>query len=217
MGSRLLTLILAVAGVFAAATLAPRLSALRLAGEQRGYEPVQPIDFSHRLHASELEIDCFYCHAGAERSRHAGIPAASVCMNCHRFVTAALGAVRAEDELAQQAKRQPRRIVAPGIGRLYTVLGLDEGGQRDPQRDTEPIAWTKVHNLPDYVYFDHRPHVAAGVSCGSCHGPVERMERVRQVESLTMGWCVHCHRRVNREGVNGRRVSASTDCSACHF
>ncbi|MCL4850701.1 MAG: hypothetical protein KJZ78_04885, partial [Bryobacteraceae bacterium] len=82
---------------------------------------------------------------------------------------------------------------------------------------TQPIAWTKVHHLPDFVYFDHRPHVNAGVTCQECHGPVETMERVRQVSDLSMGWCVNCHRNANRTGVAGKPVQASIDCSACHF
>jgi len=217
MGSRVLTLGLVVVIVLGIVVLAPRLAAYRLPGNEQGYEPVQPIAFSHRLHAGEMKIDCQYCHSGAERSRRAGIPAASVCMNCHRFVSAPLGAVRAEDELAKKEGRPPRRIVAPEIGKLYRALGLDDEGKPDPAGRPHLIAWVKVHNLPDFVYFDHRPHVLAGVECQRCHGPVERMERVRQVETLGMGWCVSCHRAVDREGVNGRRVHAGTDCVSCHF
>ena len=75
----------------------------------------------------------------------------------------------------------------------------------------------RVHNLPDYVYFDHRAHVAAGVTCQKCHGPVESMERVRQFESLSMGWCVNCHREATENGIDGKTVHASTDCAACHY
>ena len=217
MGSRVLTLVLAVAIALGLVVLAPRLAAYRLPDNQRGYEPVQPIAFSHRLHAGEMKVDCQYCHSGAERSRHAGIPAAGVCMNCHRFVSAPLGSVRAEDELAKKEGRKPRHVVAPEIEKLYRALGLDDEGKPDAAVLPRPIAWVKVHNLPDFVYFDHRPHVLAGVECQRCHGPVERMERVRQVESLGMGWCVNCHRAVDRDGVNGRRVHAGTDCVSCHF
>ncbi len=217
MFSRTVTVALAVAIVVALIGLAPRLAAYRLPDNQQGYEPVQPIAFSHRLHAGEMMIDCQYCHSNAERSPLAGIPAASVCMNCHRFVSAPLGAVRAEDELAKKEGRTPRHIVAPEIAKLYRAMGLDDEGKPDPARAPLPIAWVKVHNLPDFVYFDHRPHVLAGVDCQRCHGPVERMERVRQVETLGMGWCVNCHRAVDRDGVNGRRVRAGTDCVSCHF
>jgi hypothetical protein len=79
------------------------------------------------------------------------------------------------------------------------------------------IPWVRVHNLPDFAYFDHRAHVVAGVACQKCHGPVETMERVRQVESLSMGWCVNCHRDANLHGVAGKKVNASLDCAACHY
>ena len=235
-GSPITTVLLMVGLGFALLTAAPNLATVHLPGNQVGYEPVQPIAFSHRLHAGELQVQCVYCHSGAERSRHAGIPAASTCMNCHRFVTATRGAIRAEDEVAQQEKRAPRRIVSPEIKKVYDALALDDRMQRDPNESTLPIAWTKVYALPDFVYFDHRPHVNAGVTCQTCHGPVETMERVRQVGDLSMGWCVNCHRGVNANGLDGkgnfasapapaannlkpviRRVNASTDCSTCHF
>jgi len=79
------------------------------------------------------------------------------------------------------------------------------------------VAWTRIHSLPDFVYFDHRAHVNAGVVCQQCHGPVETMERVRQVSDLSMGWCVNCHRDANEKGIGGRRVNASINCSTCHY
>lgn len=221
MGSPVVTVILSSAVLFAVLLLIPKVSAVRLTGIQTGYEPAQPISFSHRLHAGELQVSCLYCHSGATRSRHAGIPAANVCMNCHRFVTASLGSIRAEEELAQKEKRGPRRVVSPELQKLYGAI-----------QQQRPIAWTKIHTLPDFAYFDHRPHVNAGVACQKCHGPVETMERVRQVENLTMGWCVNCHRDVNAAGLQAasaappemtppaphqRRLYASTDCSTCHY
>src|SRR6266545_6775506 len=101
MRSRIVTIILATGVAFSLWLLATRAGVFHLPGNQQGYEPVQPIAYSHRLHAGELQIQCQYCHFGADKSRHAGIPPASVCMNCHKFVTASLGALRAEDELAQ--------------------------------------------------------------------------------------------------------------------
>jgi len=217
MNNRLVTLVLLVGLGFSIFTLIPKLRAYRLSGIDRGYEPPQPIAFSHRLHAGEMQISCLYCHSGAESSRYAGVPAASTCMNCHKFVTAPLGTVRAEDELAKREKRQPRRIVSPEIQTLYDAMALDTKLQPDPARTPHPIAWTKVYNLPDFVYFDHRPHVHAGVTCQTCHGPVETMERMRQVPNLAMGWCVNCHRDATRNGVAGRTVAASIDCSTCHY
>jgi hypothetical protein len=235
-GSPIVTILLVVGVAFALLTAAPNLATVHLPGNQVGYEPTQPIAFSHRLHAGELQVQCLYCHSGAERSRHAGIPAASTCMNCHRFVTATRGAVRAENELAQREKRSPRRIVSPEIQKIYDALALDANLQRDSAKHVQPIVWTRTYNLPDFVYFDHRPHVNAGVTCQTCHGPVETMERVRQVGDLSMGWCVNCHRGVDSNGLDGkgsftsapapaatalkpvtRRVYASTDCSTCHY
>jgi hypothetical protein len=217
MNSRVTTIVLLVAVAFSALALSPKMGALRLPGNQQGYEPAQPIDFSHRLHAGELQISCLYCHSAAEKSRYAGIPAASVCMNCHRFVTAPLGAVRAEDELAKQEKRPPRKIVSPELAKLYAALGLGEDMKPSATREARPIEWVRIHNLPDFAHFDHRAHVTAGVTCQTCHGPVETMERVRQVPDLSMGWCVNCHRAANQTGIAGKAVQASIDCSVCHF
>jgi hypothetical protein len=195
----------------------PRVANWRLPGNHQDYEPVQPIAYSHRLHAGELQIPCLYCHFGAEKSRHAGIPPVNVCMNCHRSVGAPLGSVRAEDAAARAENRRPRRIVSPEIRKLYAALGLDDTLAPVAGATPLPVRWVQVHRVPDFVYFDHRPHVAAGVTCQTCHGPIETMERVRQTTSLSMGWCVNCHRSANETGVAGRKVNASIDCTTCHF
>ncbi len=225
---------LLAATVFAALLALPGAGTARLPGNQMGYEPSQPIAFSHRLHAGELGVPCLYCHSGAEKSRYAGVPAASVCMNCHRFVPAPFGAIRAEDELAKKEKRAPRHIVSPEIQKIYDALALGPDLKPDPAKQPRPIAWVKVHNLPDFTYFDHRPHVNGGVDCQTCHGPVEAMERVRQTSDLSMGWCVNCHRGVQRSGLNGKfeslpaprakgampathKLNPSIDCMTCHF
>lgn len=206
MNSRVITIILGVAVGFSGLLLVSRAAMFHLPGNHQGYEPVQPIAYSHRLHAGELQIQCRYCHFGADKSRHAGIPPASVCMNCHKFVTASLGAVRAEDADAEKEKRAPRPVVSAELRKLY-----------DAYNAGKPIAWNRIHSLPDFVYFDHRPHVAAGVACQQCHGPVESMERVRQAADLTMGWCVNCHRESSRTGIAGRAVHPSINCSTCHY
>ncbi len=216
-GLRNLTAVLLIGAAFNAALLATRLGAFHLPGNHQGYAPKQPIAYSHRLHAGELLIDCQYCHYSASTSRHAGIPAASVCMNCHKFVTDTLGSVRAEDEKAEEEGRKPRRMVSPELQKLYDAFALDEEMKPKPGEQQSPIEWIKVHNLPDYVYFNHSTHVTAGVACQKCHGAVETMERVSQVEDLSMGWCVNCHRDVNRVGLGGKSVDASLDCAACHY
>lgn len=211
------TIILLIGAVFSLTALVVRLGAFHLPGNHQGYAPQQPIAFSHRLHAGELMIDCKYCHYGAESSRHAGIPASSVCMNCHSIVTDTLGSLRAEDELAKEENRKARHMVSNELQKLYDALALDEDMKPKEGEIPKSVEWVKVHNLPDFVYFNHSVHVTANVACDRCHGAIETMERVRQVEDLSMGWCVNCHRTVNDIGVAGNTVNASTDCAACHY
>jgi hypothetical protein len=138
-------------------------------------------------------------------------------MNCHRHVTAPASTLAAEFEAAKQAKREPHPVISPELKKLYAALGLVEKFQQVPGKQGAGLTWVRVHNLPAYACFDHRAHVGAGVACQRCHGPVETMERVRQVESLSMGWCVNCHRNAARTGIAGKQVRPSTDCSACHY
>jgi hypothetical protein len=215
--NRLLRVILLTGLAVSLVILASRLTGFYWPGNQQDYEPIQPIAFSHRLHCGKLQVACLYCHFGADKSRHAGFPAASLCMNCHGLVTASREAVLQEYQQAQQAGRPARPVVSAELQKLYDALGLDEKLQRDPARPLKPIAWVKVHNLPAFSCFDHGPHVNAGVSCQHCHGAVETMDRVRQVADLSMGWCVNCHRETAQTGVAGKKVQPSTDCSACHY
>ncbi len=217
MSSRLLSVLLLVGLGYNLLAVTPRIANWRLPGNHQDYEPVQPIAYSHRIHAGDLQIPCLYCHFGAEKSRHAGIPPASVCMNCHKSVTATLGAVRAEDEAAKAEGRRPQPVISPEIRKIYAAFGMESPMAPTRTGTPTPIAWRKVHHVPDFVYFDHSAHVVAGVTCQTCHGPVETMERVRLVTALSMGWCVNCHRQANREGVAGKPVHASTNCSTCHY
>ena len=171
-----------------------------------GYQPEQPVPFSHRLHAGELGLDCRYCHNTVEQAAVAAIPPTGTCMNCHTKVrtdSAKLAKVRLSDKTG------------------------------------ESIEWVKVHMLPQYAYFDHSVHIAAGVGCKTCHGRVDQMERVYQAEPLSMKWCLECHRNPgpnirppevaptdmsweapeghNRtESRSGRTVAPPTHCSGCH-
>lgn len=172
-----------------------------------GYQPVQPVPYSHALHVGKLGIDCRYCHNTVERGAKAALPPTQTCMNCHQRV---------------RAKSEKLALV------------------RQSAATGEPIRWVRVHDLPDYVYFDHSAHVTRGVSCVECHGRIDKMEVVRQVAPLSMGWCLSCHRNPDahlrppelvtrldwvpeedRETV-GRRIRQannihpSTDCSTCH-
>jgi hypothetical protein len=213
---RLLTIILLVGLAISSLVLVRRLMSYPLPGSQQGYEPEQPLAFSHRQHAGDMQISCVYCHIGAESSRHAGIPSANTCMTCHRFVTASQKAMLQELLDARKEKRASVPVISPELEKLYDALGLDSKLQRDPNKKPRAIEWVKVHHLPAYACFDHRSHVRAGVECQQCHGSVETMERIQQVSDLSMGWCVNCHRETGHTGVNGKPVKPSTDCATCH-
>ncbi|WP_426745470.1 cytochrome c3 family protein [Myxococcus faecalis] len=177
---------------------------------QVGYAPVQPVDFSHKLHAGELGMDCRYCHFTVEQSAFAAVPPTQVCMNCH-------------------AKVKTDSV---------KLLPVQESAQTG-----QPIPWVRVHNLPDYVFFDHGAHLSAGVGCSTCHGRIDQMDRVRQDQPLSMSWCLDCHRdpgtAIRKPGtltqmtwrpdavaahgprgavslLTGRNANPPTHCSGCH-
>jgi len=145
-------------------------------GVWEGYHPVQPINFSHRIHAGDNKIACQYCHNTAEKSKTASIPSANVCMNCHKAINT--GTETGKEEIAK----------------IYTAVGWDPAAQKYTGVQ-QPIKWVKVHNLPDFVFFSHQQHVVVGQQdCANCHGDVTKMDAVEQQRPLTMGWCVECHR-----------------------
>jgi mono/diheme cytochrome c family protein len=160
-------------------------------GVEQGYAPVQPIHYSHRIHAGSNEIDCNYCHSSARKSKHSGIPSLNVCMNCHKSIGEVAEGVQAEG-LAEFGVDYNKEIQ-----KLYKAVGWDEENQKYTG-ETEPVKWVRIHNLPDFAYFNHSQHVTvAGVDCQKCHGPVEEMEIMYQYSPLTMGWCINCHRETN--------------------
>jgi len=217
MQQRVITVVLLIGLCFGLITLVAGMSSWRLPGNEQGYAPKQPIEYSHRLHAGELGIDCMFCHTAADKSRHAGIPSTDVCMKCHKVVTSSFDVLQDEMNNADEEKRKPKQIVSEELRKLYDALALDETLQPKEGATAESIPWVRVHNLPDHVHFDHRAHVAAGVTCQKCHGPVESMQRMEQFESLTMGWCVNCHQESTKTGINGKAVDAKTDCAVCHY
>ncbi|QDU66267.1 cytochrome c3 family protein [Engelhardtia mirabilis] len=171
-----------------------------------GYQPTQPIPYSHKLHAGDLKIDCRYCHNTVEDAAHSAVPPTATCMNCHSMI------------FTESHKLTPLRE------------SFETG---------EPIEWVRIHDLPDYAYFNHSAHVNRGVGCVSCHGRVDKMEVVWQHEPLSMGWCLDCHRepelhlRPQSEITNmdwapanqreiGQRlkelngINPPTNCSTCH-
>ncbi len=145
----------------------------------QGYQPVQPIKFPHDLHAGKahsVKIDCQYCHTGAYKSKNASIPSLNVCMNCHKTV----------------------KTESPEIHKIYDALGYDPQTQKYDSTKSRPIQWIRIHNLPDFAYFNHSQHVKVGkVRCQTCHGPIETMKEVYQYSPLTMKWCIQCHKRTN--------------------
>ncbi|MGV8880090.1 MAG: cytochrome c3 family protein [Sphingobacteriaceae bacterium] len=185
-------------------------------GIQQGYQPVQPIKYSHELHAGVMKIDCQYCHSGASKSKNATIPSLNVCMNCHNAV----------------------KTESPEIQKIYNALGYDKETQKYDSTKAKPIQWVRIHNLPDLAYFNHAQHVkVGGIKCQSCHGPIETMPEVYQYSPLTMKWCIQCHKRteVNAKGnayyasmidvhdkiKRGEKVTAAVlggiECGKCHY
>jgi hypothetical protein len=172
-----------------------------------GYQPEQPVPYSHALHAGELGMDCRYCHTSVENAAFAALPTSQTCMNCHA-------------------------TILPESPKLEAV--------RESYRTGMPIRWVKVHDLPDYVFFNHSAHVTRGVACVECHGRVDEMEVVRQVQPLSMSWCLDCHRNPDARlrpaqfatrmdwkpsgapGESGREIRVqkdikpSEDCVTCH-
>lgn len=155
-------------------------------GVDQGYQPIQPIHYSHRIHAGDNEIDCKFCHSSARTSKHSGIPSLNVCMNCHK----AISEVAPETATEEYSKE----FYDNEIAKLYDATGWDPA-TRTYSGEQKPVKWVRIHNLPDFAYFNHSQHVSvAGVQCQTCHGPIEEMEVVYQNAPLTMGWCINCHR-----------------------
>lgn len=154
-------------------------------GVDQGYQPVQPIYFSHKIHAGDNAIDCNYCHSSARVSKTSGIPSLNVCMNCHKSIYEYKGEVTPE---------YTKEFYDGEIKKLYAAAGWNDADQAYTG-ESQPVKWVRIHNLPDFAYFNHSQHVTvAGVACQTCHGPVETMEEVSQFAPLTMGWCIDCHR-----------------------
>ena len=159
-------------------------------GVDQGYMPVQPIHYSHKIHAGANQIECKYCHSSARVSKHSGIPSLNVCMNCHKNIAEYNG----EEDLENGYTKE---LYTKEIKKLYAAVGWDEENQQYTGK-TEPVKWVRIHNLPDFVYFNHAQHVQVGqIECQTCHGPVEEMEIMYQYSPLTMGWCINCHRETN--------------------
>ena len=223
-------LLILVIGVAGAGLYAPVLVQLGASARTLnvGYAPQQPVPFSHAQHAGQLGIDCRYCHVGADKGPHSTLPATQTCMNCHASVKTTARVTDPDNPTAQIEAENPK---------LAPVFQSWKTGK--------PVEWTRIHDLPDYAYFNHSAHVNRGVSCVSCHGRVDQMDVVAQAQPLSMSWCLDCHRNpaphlrpqseitnlgwkppVGQEGESlGRELMAHykirdaaymTSCSTCH-
>ncbi len=204
---------------------------LMAVGVDQGYAPVQPIHYSHRIHAGTSQIECQYCHSSARESKHSGIPSLNVCMNCHKSI----------NEVAESTYNEGMEEYGINynneIKKLYDATGWDPDTNAFTGEE-KPVRWVRIHNLPDLAYFNHAQHVAAGkIACQTCHGPVEEMEVMYQYSPLTMGWCINCHRETNvdlagneyykkihkelSEKRGGRQLTIADlgglECGKCHY
>lgn len=191
-------------------------------GRQQGYEPTQPIRFSHALHAGTHKIDCQYCHQTANKGKNSNIPSLNTCMNCHK-----------------QVSKGPK-YGTEEIAKIYAAVGWDAYNKTYDEGKAKPVEWVRIHNLPDHVAFNHATHVNAGkVKCQTCHGPVETMETVYQYSPLSMGWCINCHRNTEvqfnsnnyysvyskiHEDLKNKKIDkvtvatvGGTECQKCHY
>lgn len=238
-------------------------------GRQQGYQPDQPIAYSHKVHAGDNAIDCEFCHDAARRSKHAMIPGTNTCMKCHKAIktgskygtqeiTKIYASIGFDPSTGKYIKNY-ENLSQDEVKNIFTKWIKNENAGDPVKADDQwnnivssltneykkdvqgSIEWTRVHNLPDHVYFNHSQHVTVGkLECQACHGPVEEMEVVSQYAPLSMGWCVNCHRETNvkfegnkyydqyfakyHEEINeGKRSGVSVkdiggiDCQKCHY
>ena len=209
-------------------------------GRNQNYQPEQPIFFSHKVHAGVNQINCQYCHIGANEGKHAMIPSLNTCMNCHMNIAEYTG-----DPLYKEDGTEVNGTAE--IAKLYKAVGFVAGGNANSWDmdlgKVKPVEWVKIHNLPDHVYFNHSQHVKAGkVQCQTCHGEIHKMDEVKQFADLSMGWCINCHRETKvqfkengfysiyekyhnqlkngeidtTKGVTADMIGA-TECQKCHY
>ncbi|WP_292010403.1 c-type cytochrome [Chryseobacterium sp.] len=181
-------------------------------GVYKGYKPEQPIHFSHKIHAGENKIDCQLCHSSAKYGKVSEIPSMNVCMNCHRSISEYTG--------KYMEPGKDKAFYDGEIQKIYAATGWDSEKQQYTGK-TQPVEWTRIHNMPDFVYFNHSQHVVAGeqaiissfnkknpndkidVVCKACHGKVDTMNVVQMANDFTMGWCIECHRTTEIDMNNG--------------
>ena len=192
-----------------------------------GHKPKQPVPFSHKLHAGQLKLDCRYCHNTVEQAGHAAVPPSATCGNCH-------GGNRTTGKMVDGSWQTGR-----DLGVIHHNSTLLKPIRTSLEDDNKPVQWERVHDLPDFVYFNHAAHITRGVSCVSCHGRIDQMEVVEQKETLSMKWCLDCHRnpephlrdpalvtqldlKIEDPEANGKiwkeklNINPNVSCSTCH-
>jgi hypothetical protein len=202
-------------------------------GRSKDYQPIQPIYYSHKVHAGINQISCLYCHGGAQEGKQANIPSVNICMNCHMAIS---------DYTKGPALLREDGVEVNGtaeIQKLYQYAGWDPNTKKYNGKG-KPIEWIRIHNLPDHVYFNHAQHVNAGrQACQTCHGEIHKMDEVHQFADLSMGWCVNCHRDTKvrftennfysiyekfHEDLKNKKLDSvtverigGTECQKCHY
>lgn len=202
-------------------------------GRSKDYQPEQPIFYSHTVHAGMNQINCLYCHGGAQESKHANIPSVNSCMNCHMGINEYVKGPKLYREDGKEVDGTAE------IQKLYKYAGWDPTAKKYTGNG-KPIEWIRIHNLPDHVYFNHAQHVNAGkVQCQTCHGEIQKMDEVFQYSDLSMGWCVNCHRESKvqfadnkyysiyesfHEDLKNKKIDSVTvekiggiECQKCHY
>ena len=204
-------------------------------GRQQDFQPHQPIFYSHKVHAGINQINCQYCHTGVYQGKQALIPSVNICMNCHMAITEYSGKpIYSADGNQIDGTAE--------IKKLHQYAGFTPGKPWDESK-ASPIEWTRIHSLPDHVYFNHSQHVKVGEqACQTCHGDIQNMDEVKQFAPLSMSWCINCHRntavnfkdnkfysvyeKFHRQLKNGEIDSTlgvtvekigGTECQKCHY
>lgn len=144
-----------------------------------GYQPHQPIPYSHKLHAGQLGMDCRYCHFYVERTRHAGVPPTETCMNCH-------ARIKPDSPKLTWLRKSWREGVPVPWKRIHKLP------------DYAYFDHSAHLNIPEGG--------GVAVGCKSCHGRIDQMVEVSQREPLSMSWCLDCHRDVRHAEERGANV-----------
>ena len=201
--SALLVGLLAATGSRAVDATQPLITA-----DDLGPKVDQPIEFPHDRHAGDadkggMEINCMYCHTYARRSIVAGIPPLQKCIGCHQSI---------------ESVRETTRI--------KQLFEYWEGSKDGKIAAKTPVPWKKVHDLPDFVRFNHERHIQrfyfqqdrpVQEVCGYCHGDVKTMTVARRSKSLSMGWCVNCHEKDHLVDASSTKTTQGpNDCWQCH-